>query len=98
MVVKIVDIDHVTSLEPENHAPIRPDCHRPETRIIAFESVQSKAGQVHVFGSRCDVEPGKYVAHGLPVIGLYMLELAAFIKSLERPTAKALYNLTTVML
>src|SRR3990172_5860418 len=49
MVVDQINIVRVASLEAEDDAPVCPDRHAPEALEVAFEAVQSEAGQVHVF-------------------------------------------------
>jgi hypothetical protein len=48
MVVDQINIISVAFLEAEDDAPVCPDSHAPEGFKVAFEAVQSEAGQVHV--------------------------------------------------
>jgi len=50
MVVEQVNVGNVTILEPKNNPPVRPDGDTPVSGEVAFERVQSEAGQIHVLG------------------------------------------------
>ena len=59
MIIQIINIYGVPVLEPECHPPITRNRDRITALQTAFESVQSKAGQVHSIGPITSVQRGQ---------------------------------------
>jgi len=84
MVVQIIDVRGVTVLEAEDHTPVCPHGHRPVTGIVAFERMQTEAGQVHVVRRRGRIQTRDYIAHDIPMFGIDLPVLSALIEAFER--------------
>lgn len=48
MVIDIINIHGVALDEPENHSPVRPNCHGPKPFQLALKRMKTEARQVHI--------------------------------------------------
>ena len=78
MIVDQIDIVSVILLKAKDDAPVRPDSNTPKVFKIAFEAMQSKAGQLHIFRLAGAIENGQDVFHFVDVICADRLSLSLF--------------------
>ena len=78
-----VNVQGVSVLKAEDHAPIGPDSHSPETFEAAFEAVRPKARQTHVTRLAGTVQNGEYIFDFLYVIGLYAFRFTLLKQPLQ---------------
>ncbi len=83
VIVNQINVQRISALKAEDHAPIGPDSHSPETFEAAFEAVQPKAGQIHVFRLAGTVQNGEYIFDFLYVIGLYAFRFTLLKQPLQ---------------
>jgi hypothetical protein len=92
VVVQIVNIDGIAFLEAENDSPVRPNRHRPEARVIAFQRVEPKAGQSHILRRSGHIQPRENVPHSFAVISANSALVAPLEKLLQRPAPEASHH------
>jgi len=80
VIIDVINILGITLLEPKDDAPVRPDSNAPEASKIACQAVQSKAGQVHIFGLSGSIQYREDVLHFLSVIGADPFGISLFKK------------------
>jgi hypothetical protein len=78
VIVDQINIVGVALLKPKYDPPIRPDGNAPETSKIACKTVQSEAGQIHVFRLFGAIENGEDVFNLLQLIRADALSLVVF--------------------
>jgi hypothetical protein len=90
MVINQIDVPHISVSKTKDDAPICPNGHAPETPQVAFEGMESKAGEIHIFGNPSPAQNGKDVLNLFDPIRMESLAVAINKKPLKPLVPKTL--------
>jgi hypothetical protein len=72
MVVDEIDLISIAVVEAENKAPVTGNRNRPQTRQIAFKTMQAVSRQIHVFGFISLIQARKYPFELFRILRLHL--------------------------
>ena len=96
MTVSHINVLSVALQKAEDHTPIGPDGHAPETFEIALERMKPKAGQIHVVRLSGTVKNREDIFNLLDVIGVDSSGLTIFKEPLQSLMPEALNQITMI--
>lgn len=83
MVIDVINIQRVAFGEAENHAPIGPNRDRPKAFELAFERMQTEAGQIQVSGRSGGIKSHENITQLRSMFPDHAARVVVLVKTLQ---------------
>lgn len=83
MVIDIINIHGIALDEPENHSPVRANCHGPKSFQLALKRMKTEARQVHISWRGRSIKTRENIAQMLRVLAIDAPLVVVLIKAFQ---------------